>query len=114
MQKKELQSSSFLHGLKGHEKGEKWMIRDRTLKERGSRAVLICSIFPKNGTAHLKKHQRERRECLLKTTWKKRCTAGFLAILLGCSSLLTGTGSAMAAPLEQAESKRKHRQKTLQ
>lgn len=53
----------------------------------------------------MKKHQRERRECLLKTTWKKRCTAGFLAILLGCSSLLTGTGSAMAAPLEQAESK---------
>ncbi|MFR1946294.1 MAG: hypothetical protein ACLS20_14080 [Faecalimonas umbilicata] len=41
----------------------------------------------------------------MKTTWKKRCTAGFLAILLGCSSLLTGTGSAMAAPLEQAESK---------
>lgn len=66
---------------------------------------MICSIFPKNGTAQLKKHQRERRECLLKTTWKKRCTAGFLAILLGCSSLLTGTGSAMAAPLEQAESK---------
>ena len=29
----------------------------------------------------------------------------FLAVLLGCSSLLTGTGSAMAAPLEQAESK---------
>ena len=69
--------------------------------------------IPENGTAHLKKQQRERRDCLLKTTWKNRCTAGFLAVLLGCSSLLTGASSTMAASIEQTESKRKHRQRTL-
>lgn len=41
----------------------------------------------------------------MRKTWKKRCTAGFLAVLLGCSSLFVGTGSAMAAPLEQSENK---------
>jgi uncharacterized surface anchored protein len=41
----------------------------------------------------------------LKTTWKKRCTAGFLAVLLGCSSLLAGGSSAFAAPLEQTDVK---------
>ena len=46
--------------------------------------------IPENGTAHLKKQQRERRDCLLKTTWKNRCTAGFLAVLLGCSSFDRG------------------------
>lgn len=61
--------------------------------------------IPENGTAHLKKQQRERRDCLLKTTWKNRCTAGFLAVLLGCSSLLTGASSTMAASIEQTESK---------
>ena len=35
--------------------------------------------IPENGTAHLKKQQRERRDCLLKTTWKNRCTAGFFS-----------------------------------
>ena len=41
----------------------------------------------------------------MKTTWKKRCTAGFLAVLLGCSSLLAGGSSAFAAPLEQTDVK---------
>ena len=41
----------------------------------------------------------------MRKTWKKRCTAGFLAVLLVCSSLFVGTGSAMAAPLEQSENK---------
>lgn len=71
----------------------------------GSRAVFDMQHIPENGTAHLKKQQRERRDCLLKTTWKNRCTAGFLAVLLGCSSLLTGASSTMAASIEQTESK---------
>ena len=37
----------------------------------------------------------------MRTKWKKRCTAGFLALLLGCSSLLTGGTSAFAASLEE-------------
>ena len=41
----------------------------------------------------------------MKTTWKKRCTAGFSAVLLGCSSLLAGGSSAFAAPLEQTDVK---------
>ena len=71
----------------------------------GNRAVSGVQHIPENGTAHLKKQQRERRDCLLKTTWKNRCTAGFLAVLLGCSSLLTGASSTMAASIEQTESK---------
>ena len=61
--------------------------------------------IPEKWNCPFEKTSKRKERMFIENNMEKRCTAGFLAILLGCSSLLTGTGSAMAAPLEQAESK---------
>ena len=46
----------------------------------------------------------ERREVYLKKNWKTRLTAGFLAVLLGCSALLSvPTDTAYAAASQSQE-----------
>lgn len=70
------------------------------------RAVSSGRKIPGEGTALLVKNiinlsMGTKGEMYLKGKWKKRCSAGFLALLLGCSSLFTSGSFVYAAKNEQ-------------
>lgn len=70
------------------------------------RAVSSGRKIPGEGTALLVKNiinlsMGTKGEMYLKGKWKKRCSAGFLALLLGCSSLFTSGSFVYAAQNEQ-------------